>query len=208
MDTASIASSNETVEKPTTTRTSNFGKKRKLWLVWGVAVGLIFVGSLIGGLIYYYTSQANRAANAQVPPDEGPSTDYTSNTTIQDNPSYTRSFWGIDYTPRGAQMDLGCTVTQNDVIEDLKILYQLTPRIRLYGMDCNQANLVLNGMNALGIDMGVIMTIWVDDNSTTYQRQYDEFWKTTQQFGYDRLIGVSVGNEGKYFARGSTLFVL
>ncbi|KAG2184442.1 hypothetical protein INT43_000351 [Umbelopsis isabellina] len=198
MDTASIASSNQTVEKPAT-RSSNLSKKCKLWLVWGIAIGLLFVGSLIGGLIYYYTQQANHAANAQVPPDNGPSTDYTSNTTIPDNPNYVRSFWGIDYTPRGAQMDLGCSVTQNDVIEDLKILYQLTPRIRLYGMDCNQANLVLNGMNALGIDMGVIMTIWVDGNSTTYQRQYDEFWKTTQQFGYDRLIGVSVGNEGKYF---------
>ncbi|KAM3587182.1 hypothetical protein VKS41_002219 [Umbelopsis sp. WA50703] len=144
---------------------------------------------------YMYWTSANRIANAQTPQDDGPSTDVTTNTTIENNPSYIRSFWGIDYTPRGAQMDLGCSVTQDEVIEDLKILYQLTPRIRLYGMDCNQATLVLNGMNALGIDMGVIMTIWVDGNSTTYQRQYDTFWKTTENFGYDRLIGVSVGNE-------------
>lgn len=179
------------------TRSSNFGKKRKIWLIVGVVVGLLFVGGLVGGLIYYYTAQANSVSAPSSAPAEGPSTDFTTNTTIVNDPRYTRSFWGIDYTPRGSQMDLGCSVTQDSVIEDLKILYQITPRIRLYGMDCNQADLVLNGLNVLGIDMGVILTLWVDDNSTTYQRQYNTFWKTTEKYGFDRLTGVSIGNEGK-----------
>ncbi|KAI9286092.1 glycoside hydrolase superfamily [Umbelopsis sp. AD052] len=173
---------------------SNFGRKRKAWVIVGVVCGLLFVGGLVGGLIYYYTSQANKS-NSPPSTADPPSTDYSGNTTIMLDPRYTRSFWGMDYTPRGSQMDLGCTVTQDDVIEDLKILYQLTPRIRLYGMDCAQADLVLNGLNRLGIDMGVVLTLWVDDNQTTYQRQYDTFWKVTDTYGFDRLTGVSIGNE-------------
>jgi exo-beta-1,3-glucanase (GH17 family) len=179
-----------------TTTTSNFGNKRKAWLICGVVFGLLFVGGLVGGLIYYYTAQANKSAPASPPSSDAPSTDFTTNTTIAYDSRYTRSFWGIDYTPSGAQIDLGCSITQDGVIEDLKILYQLTPRIRLYGMDCSQADLVLNGLNVLGIDMGVILTLWVDNNSTTYQRQYDTFWKTTSTYGFDRLTGVSIGNEG------------
>lgn len=176
---------------------SNFTRRHKAWVVCGVVFGLLCVGGLVGGLIYYYTSQANKS-NSSSSAIDPPSTDYTSNTTIMLDPRYTRSFWGMDYTPRGSQMDLGCTVSQNDVIEDLKILYQLTPRIRLYGMDCAQADLVLNGLNILGIDMGVILTLWVDNNQTTYQRQYDTFWKTTETYGFDRLTGVSIGNEGAF----------
>lgn len=107
-----------------------------------------------------------------------------------------RSFWGIDYTPNGAQMEYGCNITQDDVIEDLKLLHQLTPRLRLYGLDCDQGYYVMNGMKLMNIDMGVILTIWVDGNATTYKRQYDAFWKLLDEFGADHITGVSVGNEG------------
>lgn len=108
-----------------------------------------------------------------------------------------RSFWGMDYTPTGVQLEYGCGVTQDDVIEDLKLLHQLTPRLRLYGLDCDQGYFVMNGMNLMNIDMGVIMTIWVNGNTTTYERQYNAFWKLLDKFGADRITGVSIGNEGK-----------
>ncbi|KAI9304340.1 glycoside hydrolase superfamily [Cunninghamella echinulata] len=117
------------------------------------------------------------------------------NYTYEKDSRLTRSFWGIDYTPLGAQYEYGCNVTQADVIEDLKLLHQLTPRLRLYGMDCEQAFLVLNGMKLMNIDMGVILTIWVNDNATTYERQYNAFWDVIDRFGVDHITGVSVGNE-------------
>ncbi|KAI9030668.1 glycoside hydrolase superfamily [Phycomyces nitens] len=109
-----------------------------------------------------------------------------------------RSFWGVDYTPHGTQLQFKCGVTQEEVIEDLRLLYQITPRIRLYGMDCNQADYVMNGMRILNIDMGVILTIWVDNNQTTYQRQYNNFWRVLETYGGDNIIGVSVGNEALF----------
>ncbi|ORZ20786.1 glycoside hydrolase superfamily [Absidia repens] len=109
-----------------------------------------------------------------------------------------RSFWGIDYTPTGAQLEYGCSVTQDDVIEDLKLLHQLTPRLRLYGLDCDQGYYVMNGMKLMKIDMGLILTVWVDGNSTTYERQYNAFWKLLDEFGADHITGVSIGNEALY----------
>ncbi|KAL0076149.1 glycoside hydrolase superfamily [Phycomyces blakesleeanus] len=114
------------------------------------------------------------------------------------DPRLVRSFWGVDYTPHGTQLQFGCGVTQEEVIQDLRLLYQITPRIRLYGMDCNQADYVLNGMRILNINMGVILTIWVDSNQTTYQRQYDTFWRVLETYGGDNIIGVSIGNEALF----------
>ncbi|ORZ09308.1 glycoside hydrolase superfamily, partial [Absidia repens] len=119
-------------------------------------------------------------------------------THYEKDPRLKRSFWGIDYTPTGAQLEYGCGVTQDDVIEDLKLLHQLTPRLRLYGLDCDQGHFVMNGMKMLNIDLGVIITIWVDGNATTYERQYNAFWKLLDDFGADHITGVSVGNEALY----------
>ncbi|RUP42889.1 glycoside hydrolase family 17 protein, partial [Jimgerdemannia flammicorona] len=168
-----------------------------LWAGGGVA--LLIVGALAGGLGYYFTrgggssslsSSSNTTSTSPISPN--------TNTSITLDPRFSRSFWGINYTPLGAQLDMGCGVTQDNVIEDLKILYQLTPRIRLYGMDCRQAEFVLNGLKLLNVSMGVVLTIWVDPNSTTYQRQYDTFFSVIKTYGYDHLIGVSVGNEAIY----------
>ncbi|ORX92223.1 glycoside hydrolase [Basidiobolus meristosporus CBS 931.73] len=101
------------------------------------------------------------------------------------------------YTPLNVQYPW-CGDTQDEVIEDLKILSQLTPRIRIYGMDCRQFEYIMNGINALNIRMGVIPTIWVDNNITTYNRQYETFFKVADRYGWDNIIGVSVGNEALY----------
>ncbi|KAI8093011.1 glycoside hydrolase superfamily [Halteromyces radiatus] len=129
---------------------------------------------------------------------DDPHNNNNSLTNYKKDPRLSRSFWGIDYTPLGAQMEFGCSVTQEDVIEDLKLLHQLTPRLRLYGLDCNQAYYVMNGMKMMNIDMGIILTIWVDGNSTTYDRQYNAFWTLLDKFGADHITGVSVGNEALF----------
>ena len=122
---------------------------------------------------------------------------FTYNLTINKDPRLSQSFWGIDYTPLGTQIEHGCGVTQADVIEDLKLMSQLTSRIRIYGMDCNQAGLLMNGLKELKLDMGVVFTLWVDKNQTTYERQYATFWEVIGRYGTDQVLGVSVGNEGK-----------
>lgn len=122
-------------------------------------------------------------------------------TSIPSDPRLSRSFYGIDYTPHGAQAQFQCGITQQQVNQDLQVLSQLTSRIRLYGMDCDQASLVLEGIKSLQLDMGVLLTLWVDDNQTTYERQYKTFWNVVDKYGSDHILGVSVGNEGIKFLR-------
>src|ERR1700722_1773440 len=109
MEQTSIRTSDDSFEKPIKNN-SDSGRKRKIWIVSGITIGLLFAGGLIGGLIYYYMRQSNRSSPSQ-PATDGPSTTSTRNTTIEPDPRYTRSFWGLDYTPLGSQMDLGCSIT-------------------------------------------------------------------------------------------------
>ncbi|KAI7866371.1 glycoside hydrolase superfamily [Spinellus fusiger] len=114
------------------------------------------------------------------------------------DPRLARSFWGVDYTPHGSQLQYNCGVNQGEVLQDLRLLYQITPRIRLYGMDCQQADYVLSGLRLLNIDMGVVLTLWMDNNQTTYERQYHALWDVVKKHGGDNIIGISVGNEALF----------
>jgi len=90
-----------------------------------------------------------------------------------------------------------CGVQLQDVINDVNLISQLTNRIRLYGMDCDQAALTLEAINALHLNqtMKVVLTVWVDQNMTTYERQRDTLYKVLDTYGTSMIQGVSVGNE-------------
>jgi exo-beta-1,3-glucanase (GH17 family) len=85
-----------------------------------------------------------------------------------------------------------------DVIEDLKILSQLTTRIRLYGMDCNQVNLLEEAIDLLKVDITLVLTIWVDKYQETYDRQLKALWDTLDKYKGKRIDGISVGNEALF----------
>ncbi|CAG8492899.1 9722_t:CDS:2 [Paraglomus brasilianum] len=116
------------------------------------------------------------------------------NLTITPNPALKKSFWGINYGPVNATYPW-CGNTLGDVIEDIKLLSQLTSRIRLYGMDCQMANMTIWAIKILNVNMTVVPTIWVDNNATTYKRQYDSLFTLINDHGVDKIDGVSVGNE-------------
>ncbi|KAF8926354.1 hypothetical protein BGZ47_002783 [Haplosporangium gracile] len=145
------------------------------------------------------------------------------NTTIIPDPNLRKVLYGIDYTPRGSQ-EPDCKVNLGNVIEDLKILSQLTSRIRLYGMACRQADEVMKAIQYLDLpDMQVILTLWVDNNQASWEKQTRLFWNLidynlavdadtyTSNMLHEqaarsadtitisevasRIIGISVGNE-------------
>ncbi|KAG0364554.1 hypothetical protein BGX24_004551 [Mortierella sp. AD032] len=145
------------------------------------------------------------------------------NTTIIPDPNLRKVFYGIDYTPRGSQ-EPDCRVNLGSVIEDIKILSQLTNRIRLYGMACRQTEDVMKALQYLDLpDMQVIITLWVDNNKASWEKQTRLFWNlidnnlvmdantSTGDMVHEqaarsaetitiskitsRIIGISVGNE-------------
>ncbi|KAF9433460.1 hypothetical protein BGZ76_009432 [Entomortierella beljakovae] len=145
---------------------------------------------------------------------------YHVNSTINPNPALSNVFYGIDYTPAGSQEPY-CGLNQGAVIEDIKVISQLTNRIRIYGMACHQAESVLKAIEYLGLpDMQIALTLWVDSNSTSWEAQKRTFWnlidndvkldtssisdltpqsKTGKDFtlskSISRINGISVGNE-------------
>ncbi|CAG8749097.1 6845_t:CDS:1, partial [Ambispora leptoticha] len=159
---------------------------------------LILVTLIVGAIGYYYTHRTppkypgvssaptgNGAVDGKAP----------DNTTIIPDPRYSRSFYGIGYTPLNTQYPW-CGASLANITEDLKILSQLTPRLRLYGQDCQQADLVLQAIKLLNVKMTVILTVWVDSNDTTFQRQYNSMLNTLKTYGNDGNIeAVSIGNE-------------
>ncbi|KAG0054735.1 hypothetical protein BGZ90_005912 [Linnemannia elongata] len=145
------------------------------------------------------------------------------NTTIIPDPNLRKVFYGIDYTPRGSQ-EPDCRVNLGNVIEDIKILSQVTTRIRLYGMACRQTEDVMKALQYLDLpDMQVILTLWVDSNKASWEKQTRLFWNLidnnlvmdagtyTSDMLHEqaarsadtitiskvasRIIGISVGNE-------------
>ncbi|KAF9419568.1 hypothetical protein BGZ94_009367 [Podila epigama] len=117
---------------------------------------------------------------------------YHVNKTINKDSNLVNIFYGIDYTPHGSQ-EPDCRVNLGHVIEDIKVLSQLTNRIRLYGMACRQAEYVLKAIEYLGLaEMQVILTLWVDINKVSWEKQSRVFWSLIDN---DLLIDASNSND-------------
>ncbi|KAI8460849.1 glycoside hydrolase superfamily [Phakopsora pachyrhizi] len=109
--------------------------------------------------------------------------------------SISRSFYGMAYSPEGARLP-DCGANQAAVTRDMALVAQMTPRIRLYGSDCNQSALVLQGIKDAGnVDLSVWLGIYIDGNDTVYQRQLDLVTDAIKNYGTEHIAGITVGNE-------------
>lgn len=111
------------------------------------------------------------------------------------DPNLHLSFYGLAYTPEGAQLP-ECGANSAAVIEDIQLISQLTTRIRLYGADCNQTSLVLDAIQRTKVNLTVYVGNYVvPGNTTAYNSQRDELEAAFLAFGVDHVSGVTVGNE-------------
>ncbi|KAH9482792.1 putative glucan endo-1,3-beta-glucosidase btgC [Psilocybe cubensis] len=107
-----------------------------------------------------------------------------------------RSLYGLAYTPEGSLPDYGCSSTLEQVILDVQLMSQLTPRIRLYGADCNQTALVLEAIRQTKVDLQVYLGNYVvDGDPGAYERQRDVLKQALMTYGSDNIAGLTVGNE-------------
>ncbi|KAG8817452.1 hypothetical protein FRC17_011222 [Serendipita sp. 399] len=125
------------------------------------------------------------------------------------DPKLKQSFYGIAYTMMNSLYP-ECHETLASVVQDMQILSQLTTRIRLYGSDCNQTQLVLEAIKQTKVDMKVYVAIFVVvDDDSAYDRQKEALRDAIQTYGVDHIEGVTVGNEfmlnyvNKYGGEGS-----
>lgn len=118
---------------------------------------------------------------------------------LLNNPDLHKVFPGIDYTPLNTQYPdcLNDPPSQNNITRDVAVLSQLTNKIRLYGTDCNQTQMVLHSISALEMtsDIKVWMGVWQDNNATTNSRQLAQMWDILDKYGDDPFEGIIVANE-------------
>ncbi|KAI5776730.1 glycoside hydrolase superfamily [Geopyxis carbonaria] len=117
---------------------------------------------------------------------------------LMDNPKLHKVFHGIDYTPlNGVYPEcLKWVPSQNNITRDIAVMSKLTDKIRLYGNDCNQTQMVLHAIDRLEVDMKIWIGVWLDGNTTTNDRQIKQLHEILKDSAHhDKLAGVAVGNE-------------
>lgn len=116
--------------------------------------------------------------------------------TIVPDARLSQSFYGIDYR---VQEDS----TLQQVVDDVKVLCQMTSRIRVQvaanNDDTDQTSLVLKAINLINTTqqpMGVMLAL---NDPTSNTQQYESLWKALNEHGTDNVIGISVSssNDGK-----------
>ncbi|KAG9290444.1 hypothetical protein G9A89_007175 [Geosiphon pyriformis] len=173
---------------PEQNSTSKRSLRNRLILA-GIGI-LLLVGIVLGIALGVTHSRSNNDPSRTFLTWDGKTVDLK----IKKDNKYKNSLYGLNYGPVNATWP-SCGNTLGDVIEDIKVLSQLTRRIRLYGMDCNMVNYTLLAVEYLNLDVSVIPTIWVDNNETTYKRQHDDLIANLNQHGFKHIEGISVGNE-------------
>lgn len=205
-------------------------KKSRAWKIWlfAIIIVAIIAGAITGGILGSWkndspeSSSSSGGGSSSSKPD--PATldnadedlkvngDLDLNSeeikALMDNPNLHKVFYGMDYTPWGVQYPecLTWPPSQNNVTRDLAVISQLTDRIRLYGMDCNQTEMVLHAIDRLELkDMKLWLGVWIDvNNDTTTKRQMDTLEKVLDEMDdYSLIEGVAVGNEVLFAAAQS-----
>ncbi|KAF9130474.1 hypothetical protein BGW39_003021 [Mortierella sp. 14UC] len=166
---------------------------------------LVFVG-VIAGIAIGFASRKNKVDGLAPPTifffrerDPEKPTTVPVITQFPPDPNLHKSFYGLDYNPAKTIMPW-CGASLQEVVNDINLISQLTNRVRLYGMDCSQADLAFQAINALKLNatMKVVLTVWVDKNATTYDRQISTLYKVLDTYGTNMVQGISVGNEALF----------
>jgi exo-beta-1,3-glucanase (GH17 family) len=178
--------------------------KKFLFIGLGVAIILGIIGGVVGGILNSRKSISTKSSGQTAQQDDG-SGDLTKNSpeikALLNNPNLHKVFSGFAYTPFAAQYPECLTYppSQNNVTRDMAMMSQLTNVVRLYGTDCNQTEMVLHSIDALGLtDMKIWLGVWLGNNDTTNTRQVNQMWQILEKSGTKYMKGVVVGNEVLY----------
>lgn len=118
---------------------------------------------------------------------------------LLNNPDLHKVFPGMDYTPLNSQYPdcMHNPPSQNNITRDVAVLSQLTNKIRLYGTDCNQTQMVVHAIDRLDLknDIKIWLGVWQDGNKTTNARQLSQMWDVLDEYGDSPFEGLIVANE-------------
>lgn len=175
------------------------------WIL-GAIIALIVVGAIAGGVAGHFVSKSKSSkssSSSTANSDTATNGDLTKDSpeikALLNNTKLHKVFPGIDYTPINTQFPdcLANPPSQNNVTRDLAVLSQLSNAVRLYGTDCNQTEMVLHSIDALGLNgtLKVWLGVWQSTNETTNARQLSQMYDILAKYGTQHFKGAIVGNE-------------
>ncbi|CUM68535.1 uncharacterized protein PRCAT00006261001 [Priceomyces carsonii] len=114
---------------------------------------------------------------------------------LMNNPNFTdTTFYGLAYSPRDA-MEPSCLANKRDILLDLAMLSRVTTRIRNYGMQCNQSDMILDSIQDLNLNMTLAMGVWIGDNDTINDHQLNEMKVVLKKYPRKLFEAIFIGNE-------------
>ena len=182
--------------------------KRWRWAII-ILVFLVVAGAIVGGVVGTLlagrrgNSQSNSGSGVSAEDDAKRNGDLNINSQeikdLMNNPNLHRVFPGMDYTPYNTQYPdcMHNPPSQNNVTRDVAVLGQLTNKIRLYGTDCNQTQMVIHAVDQLKMKdtVKIWLGVWQDSNQTTNARQLEQMWTILDDYGDSYFEGIIVANE-------------
>jgi exo-beta-1,3-glucanase (GH17 family) len=202
---AALGSSSHFAEEKSEWLTKQSGSRKK-WK-WCIVVGvvLVVIGAVVGGILggVVFKKGGTNASGLSAEEDGAKNGDLGAESkeiqSLLSNKNLKKVFPGVDYTPINTQYPecLEFPPSQNNVTRDVAVLSKLTNRVRLYGTDCNQTEMVIHAIDRLNLKgkMKVWLGVWQDNNVTTNARQLSQLWDIMENFGADPFEGVIVANE-------------
>lgn len=188
------------------------GNNKMRWVVGSIIAVVIIiavVAGIVGGVLgTRHSSSGGSGSNNNAADDTAANGDLSINSgeikALMNNKNLHKVFPGMDYTPWGVQYPLCLTYppSQNNVTRDMAVLSQLTNAVRLYGVDCNQTEMVLHAIDRLQLkDMKVWLGVWIDPNMTTTDRQLNHMYDILANTKDHSIFkGVIIGNEALFRA--------
>ncbi len=185
----------------------NGGNRKMRWIVGIIIVILliaVIVGATIGGVLGSRKAAADKASaqGQSAKEDLAANGDLTKDSAeikkLMNNPDLHKVFPGMDYTAFNGLYPECLTnmPSQNNITRDMAVLSQLTNRVRTYGTDCNQTEMMIHAIDKLELkDMKIWLGVWIEKNTTTNDRQLETMYKILDDHGQEPFAGLIVGNE-------------
>lgn len=191
-------------EKPSDWLAQQKGHSKTCKWVTIILVFLLIVGATVGGVVGALVVNKGKGGSSSSAADdakENGDLDINSKEikALMNDANLHKVFPGMDYTPYKTQYPdcMSDPPSQNNVTRDVAVLSQLTNKIRLYGTDCNQIEMVIHAVRQLKLekDVKIWLGVWQDGNDTTNSRQLEQMWTILDQYGSEPFEGLIVANE-------------
>ncbi|KAF8631573.1 hypothetical protein AX15_002324 [Amanita polypyramis BW_CC] len=170
-------------------------RKRSRWIVVGSLVALVAVIVIVVAIAVTLSRKTNKSSSSSSSDSSPQLTNPNDPSSFVKDTRLHQSFYGMAYTPANSQYPQ-CGNSLDDVIKDIQVMSQLTTRVRLYGADCNQTQLVLEAIQQTKVNMTVYPGNYVlPSDDAGYQRQRDALLGAVQKYGTNNIGGLTVGNE-------------